>query len=132
MEMKHTPGPWKFPFNQLPETTTKITVLPENDPNNGIGWDFKTIYISDNDNNVLAEVKAFTCKGFINDFNQWEANAKLIAAAPAMYDAIQCALNIKDLWSADPQGTISADREGEMQALKLMQEKFEAIIKTLD
>jgi hypothetical protein len=45
-----------------------------------------------------------------------------------LLDAIKYAIEIKDLWSADQYGTISADQEGEMQALAKMEEKFKAAI----
>lgn len=51
-------------------------------------------------------------------------NAHLIAAAPDLAEAIDFALHIKDLWSAQQSGTVSADHEGEMQALALMEEKL--------
>jgi hypothetical protein len=54
--------------------------------------------------------------------------ARLIAAAPDMFEAIQCALNLKDLWSAQQSGTVSADHSGEMEALQAMQDKLEAAI----
>lgn len=49
-------------------------------------------------------------------------------AVQDLMNAIQYALEIKDLWSADQYGTISADHEGEMQALAKMEEKLKAAI----
>ena len=60
--------------------------------------------------------------------NEGDANAKLIAAAPDMYEAIRSALNIKDLWSAQQHGTVSADHEGEMLALRAMEIMLQAAL----
>lgn len=41
-----------------------------------------------------------------------------------MEEAIRYAINIKDLWSAGQAGTVSADHEGELQALQKMEDLF--------
>ena len=57
-----------------------------------------------------------------------QANAKLTISAPDMYEAIKSALNIKDLWSAQQHGTISADHEGELLALRTMETMLQAAL----
>jgi hypothetical protein len=84
MEKQHTPGPWKLysePFSG--------TVSPSEDRVNGKGWDFKNWWIVNDKDEILAQAEAMTSKGFVSDFNQFEANAKLIAASPMMFDFIQ-------------------------------------------
>lgn len=62
--------------------------------------------------------------GVDKDIPECTANAKLIAAAPDMYNAIKLALNIKDLWApvCDP----GIEHEGEAQALQSMLTALEA------
>jgi hypothetical protein len=55
-----------------------------------------------------------------------KANANLIAAAPEMYEAIQAALRIKDLWCLLEDVTMEHD--GEAEALSIMKSKFDAAI----
>jgi len=45
-----------------------------------------------------------------------------------MIEAIQYALNLIDLWGAGQYGTVSADHEGEMQALKNMELKLRSAL----
>lgn len=75
----------------------------------------------------IAQVMPYgTTKGNFPDHDEAKAYAHLFAASPDLLNAIQHALNLKDLWSADQYGTVSADHEGEMQALKEMQNMLEA------
>jgi hypothetical protein len=76
---------------------------------------------------AIADAKPYG--GNFPELEEARANAKLIAASPDMLEAIQCALNLKDLWSAQQHGTVSVDHEGEMQALQKMQDKLEAALK---
>lgn len=85
----HTPGPWQFGFGKTPETVPVESVKPENDSVEGKGWSFKAITVCNSNKEILAEVKAYTTSGFLQDFKQWEANARLIAAAPDMYEIIK-------------------------------------------
>lgn len=106
---KHTPGPWILTPREGSDTTDIVSSCEH-------GWEIATVIGGIND--------SFTEAGSAESI----ANAKLIAAAPDMYEAIQCALNLKDLWSAQQHGTISADHAGEMEALKAMQDKLEAAL----
>lgn len=74
----------------------------------------------------IGDVKPYG--GVFPDHEEAKAYAKLFAASPDMLKAIQCALNLKDLWSAHQHGTISADHAGEMEALQKMQDKLEAAL----
>lgn len=73
--MKHTPGPWK-------ESRAK-------ERDNTGGWDYA---ILDGNNKIIAE--AFENVGFasgstvIHDFRPVEANARLIASAPELLEAL--------------------------------------------
>ena len=88
-EVKHTPRPWQFAFGQTPENVQILNVAPENDSINGIGWESKIISICNENGEILADIKAYTTSGFLQDFDQWEANARLIISAPDMYDIIK-------------------------------------------
>lgn len=89
MENKFTPGPWKFPFSQTPETVETLAVPAEADSVCGKGFLFKVIPVENSNGERLAEVKAFKTKGFLQDFDQFEANAKLIVSAPDLIKALQ-------------------------------------------
>lgn len=124
-EVKHTPGPWIIVDNVQPP-------LPGYEARSSakhIGtFDIKTEPCEDHEVGLwLGAVHPYECSGFTSK-EQAAANAKLIAAAPDMLEAIQCALNIKDLWSAQQHGTVSADHAGEMEALQKMQDKLEAAL----
>lgn len=43
-----------------------------------------------------------------------------------LMEAVEFALSIRDLWAADQVGTVSADHEGEMQALSKMEKMFKS------
>lgn len=106
MEVKHTPGPWKVCVGNAGSIFGDLN----NDAHNG-------------DNPYIGEVAGI---GVDKDIPECTANAQLIAAAPDMFEAIQCALNLKDLWSAQQNGTVSADHAGEMEALQAMLDKLQA------
>jgi len=86
--MNYTKGPWKF-FNQTLKGTDITTVLPENDSQWGKGWDFKTIKIANENNEIIAEVMSYDLPMWERDFSQWEINARLIVAAPELLKALK-------------------------------------------
>jgi hypothetical protein len=87
--MKYTKGPWKFWNKANIEDVTIMNVPPENDSMNGIGWDFKRIGIGNENDVLVAEVMAMTTGAFLHDFEEWEGNSKLIAAAPELLEALK-------------------------------------------
>jgi hypothetical protein len=93
-ELKHTPGPWIFLFAYSPETVPEYEVLAEK-AWDGVGYKFKQINIGPGDgtNYRLAQITSTTLDR--NDYDQFEANAKLIAAAPDLLQA--CIQALKDL-----------------------------------
>lgn len=116
-DTKHTPGPWTVrDHGKDMNSESNIYVHVGGEKNYG---------------NPILKVVMGGHGALNSDNDSLIANAKLIAAAPDLLEAIQCALNIKDLWSAQQHGTISADHEGEMQALNEMQIKLEAAIKKI-
>lgn len=48
-----------------------------------------------------------------------------------LIEAIEYALRIRDLWAVDQHGTVSADHEGEMQALSMMESKFKSALQSI-
>lgn len=88
-KVKHTPGPWKFSFGKKVEDVQVLKVSPENDTTDRKGWESKVISICSSNNEILCDVKAYTTDPFLQDFDQWAANCKLIACAPDMYDIIK-------------------------------------------
>jgi hypothetical protein len=105
MKSKFTSGPWKFAFSQTPETVKVLTVRPDSDSIDGKGWRSKTINVANDKGECLAVVKAYTTEGFVQDFNQWEGNAKLIVAAPELFEClVDCIENVLiDLPDEDPR-----------------------------
>lgn len=57
---------------------------------------------------------------------QAEANAKLIASAPKMYNALLSAMRIVDLWTLG--GTVAEEHKDEAIALNSMKILFEEVI----
>lgn len=80
---KHTPGPWEL--HTPIEKIEFIKVKPSED--NATGWYAKRVWVEAG-GLVLGEVCANTTDYFINDFHQFEANARLIAAAPELLSAL--------------------------------------------
>lgn len=106
MESKHTPGPWE--------------VRDEFSP-----YEYGTVEVYKEDGNKWIASALGTHVG-PSTKEEAKANANLIAASPDLLEAIQHALNLKDLWSADQYGTVPSDYEGTKNALQQMQDKLEA------
>lgn len=102
---KFTPGPWT-----LDDRTTSALAVNDTDG---------MIFI--NAHGPVARLSAMHY-----GISETRANAKLIAAAPDMFDAIKKALEIKQLWF--PAGNFSVEHEGEAQALQSMFNALEAAI----
>lgn len=66
---------------------------------------------------------AFLKKSALRDAFVQGYNAR-IAEENGKEDAIRYALNIVDLWGVSQKGTVTADHEGEMQALSQMESKL--------
>lgn len=69
---------------------------------------------------------AFVKAWFPDHVEQQEANARLIAAAPEMLEALRSAMRIKDLWL--PIGDVSDEHAEEAKALSQMAMMFESVI----
>lgn len=105
--MMHTPGPWKI-FD-------------------GWGSDSKKPIIVDSIPDVGGNCVANCICYLATSNDDCLANARLIAAAPEMLEALQAAMCIKDLWL--PIGDVSDEHAEELKALSLMAMKFESVIK---
>ena len=83
--MKHTKGEWK---------QRKLFDEPLKSVNeNGCGWIHNQIYIQGEDDRIICHVNYSTDHkdmgwGWNETIEKWEANAKLIAAAPEMLDLL--------------------------------------------
>lgn len=88
---KYTPGPWKFLYDETPETVQPLNVNNEA----GEKWVVMNICIGNSEGQQFAEVRAYTTKGFLQDFDQWMANAKLIKSAPELLEALKEILHFK-------------------------------------
>lgn len=66
-------------------------------------------------------------EGALNESEE-QANAKLIAAAPIMYEAISSALRIVDLWIPPDSESHNEETQGEVEALMNMKNAFESAI----
>lgn len=83
---KHTAGPWKFLFGITPENAVIQDVREDSE---GAGFKSKQVYIGNDKDECFADIKAYTTSGFFQNFDEWAANARLIAAAPEMYELLQ-------------------------------------------
>ena len=63
-----------------------------------------------------------------DDFLENKANAQLIAAAPELLDAIQCALKIVDLWLPEYNNEMLEEHKIEVLALGGMRNKMQDAI----
>lgn len=88
-ETTFTPGPWKFLYNKTPDEIEALVVPPENDTQEGKGWLSKTISIGNSEDECLAEVRSYTTKGFMQDLEQFNYNARLIVYAPEMFKLLE-------------------------------------------
>jgi hypothetical protein len=96
MKTSFTPGPWKFPFQQTPETIEVLQVPPERDSVEGKGWISRSIYVANSKGEILADIKAMQTAGWVQDFNQFEGNAKLIVNAPSLITALELIVSMCD------------------------------------
>lgn len=106
MNFKHTPGPWEFMFEQTPESVKELEVLSENSCD-GKGWKFKQIDIGNNGRSFV-KVSAGTIDIYIQSYDEFDANAKLIVAAP---DLLAACVNVME-WLANDK-----DRQYERDVL---------------
>lgn len=104
--MKHTPGPWRL-SNTISAYECKRRKIVASEESAESGTGICEVYGIEDECNV--------------------ANARLIAAAPEMLEALQSAMRIKDLWL--PIGDVSDEHAEELKALSLMAMKFESVIK---
>ena len=80
-QFKFTAAPWRFLYGRTPEDIERLKVLTPNGLNKS--WEFKEIDIGDSDGRLIAKISAGTLDSHV-PFEQFEANAKLIAAAPSL------------------------------------------------
>lgn len=88
---KHTPGPWAH-------IEYACGVLKSKDENTGTEWEHTAFRIrhGDDTGKIIGEASYSTANvgnGWVNRYDEAEANAKLMAAAPLLIDAL---LNILD------------------------------------
>jgi len=77
----HTKGPWQTAL--INEGEVPATELGSD------GFRYKTQNIETINGDILAEVKGYTTGGFMKNLTQVEANARLIAAAPEMFEMLE-------------------------------------------
>jgi hypothetical protein len=103
----HTPGPWKV--------RARFDVVQDL----GIYGGYFVGSTRGNSSDLPSNVQA-----------QDEANARLIAAAPELYQALKSALAIVSIWG--PVDDVASGHEGEMQALTAMQMTFEELVNRVE
>lgn len=101
----HTPGPWKV--------SRRFDIYEDLGPTVG-----GTYVGTTRGNHELPESINLRC----------EADARLIAASPKMYAAIQAALRIENLWMP-PDDQNDPNHDGEFAALALMRQQFRDAIR---
>jgi hypothetical protein len=114
-DVVHTPGPWAWEAHD-----PSMTTLGTSDGSGGVNLAMEVLSVS-------------RCKSCQKDPENRlchmpnAANAKLIAAAPELLEAIQAALRIESLW-LPPEGENNPEYDAEFAALAMMRNQFKAVV----
>lgn len=96
-EFKGTKGNWIMPYNDAVETQDGLVCKDEQ----GNEWVHRSVYISDQNGNIITDVKQMTIGGWEKNHAKYAANARLICAAPDLLNEL-----CKILQSIDGGGNV--------------------------